>query len=107
MWKAGQWKVGQGHWNMCMTKEAVMGLQPGVVEGWVMGPIGIVSIGPKMATRGHRCRFGHSGTTYSVSKCSKSLPRVSSSCSSISDQNSNWIKSYGNFTEMCYDMQDN
>ena len=75
-------EIGQGHWNMGMTKEAVTGLQPGVVEGWVMGPMGIVSIVPKMATRGHRHRFGRGGATYSVSKCSKSLPRVSSSCSS-------------------------
>ena len=74
MWKAGQWKVGQGHWNMCMTKEAVMGLQPGVVEGWDMGPIGIVSIVPKMATRGRRRHFSHGGATYSVSKCSKAFP---------------------------------
>ena len=65
-----------------MTKEAVVGLQPGVVGGRVIGPKGIVSIVPKMATRGHRHCFGHGGATYSVSKCSKSLPRVSSSCSS-------------------------
>ena len=82
MQEVGQQEVGQGYWNMCITKEAVIGLQPGVVEGWVMGPMGIVSIVPKMATRGRRRCFGHSGTTYSVSKCSKSLPRVSSSCSS-------------------------
>ena len=54
---------------MCMTKEAVLGLQPGVVEGWFMGPMGIVSIVPKMATRGRHCHFGCGGTTYSVSKC--------------------------------------
>ena len=50
--------------------------------GWVMGPMGMVSIVPKMATREHCHCFGHGGTTYSVSKCSKSLPRVSCSCSS-------------------------
>ena len=66
---------------MCITKEAVIGLQPGVEEGWVMGPMGIVSIVPKMATRGRRRRFSHGGTTYSASKCSKGLPRVSSSFS--------------------------
>ena len=33
-------EIGQGHWNMGMTKEAVTGLQPGVVEGWVMGANG-------------------------------------------------------------------
>ena len=81
MQEVGQQEVGQGYWNMFITKEAVIGLQPGVVEGWVMGPMGIVSIVPKMATRGHRRRFGRGGATYSVSKCSKSHPRVSSSCS--------------------------
>ena len=67
---------------MCMTKEAVLGMQPGVVEGWFIGPMGTVSIVPKMTTRGRHRRFSHGGTTYSVSKYSKSLPRVSSSCSS-------------------------
>ena len=67
---------------MCMTKEAGLDLQPGVVEGWFMGPIGTVSIVPKMATRGRHHHFSHGGATCSVSKCSKSLPRVSSSCSS-------------------------
>ena len=66
---------------MCMTKEAVLGMQPGVVEGWFIGPMGTVSIVPKMTTRGHCCCFGCGGATYSVSKCSKSLLRVSSSCS--------------------------
>ena len=32
---------------MCMTKEAVLGMQPGVVEGWFIGPMGTVSIVPK------------------------------------------------------------
>ena len=67
---------------MCMTKEAVLGMQPGVVEGWFIGPMGTVSIVPKMTTRGRHCHFSHGGATYSVSKCSKSLSRVSSSCSS-------------------------
>ena len=37
----------------------------------------------------------------------KAFPGSHLAAVQISDQNSNWIKSYGNFTEMCYDMQDN
>ena len=37
----------------------------------------------------------------------KAFPGFHLAVVQISDQNSNWIKSYGNFTEMCYNMQDN
>ena len=101
MQKVGQQEVGQGYWNMCITKEAVIGLQPGVVEGWVMGPMGIVSIVPKMATRGV---VAVSATvappTVSLSVL-KAFPGSHLAAVQISDQNSYWVNSYGNFTEMC------
>ena len=98
---------GQGHWNMGMTKEAVTGLQPGVVGGWVMGPMGMVSIVPKWPLGGVvTVSATVAPPTVSLSVL-KAFPGSHLAAVQISDQNSNWIKSYGNFTEMCYDMQDN
>ena len=100
-------EIGQGHWNMGMTKEAVTGLQPGVVEGWVMGPMGIVSIVPKWPLGGVVTILATVvPPTVSLSVL-KAFPGSHLAAVQISDQNSNWIESYGNFTEMCYDMQDN
>ena len=61
----------------------------------------------KMTTRGHRTILAMVAPPKVSLSILKAFPGFHLAAVQISDQNSNWIKSYGNFTEMCYNMQDN
>ena len=65
-----------------------------------MGPLGIMSIVPKMATRGIITILAAVAPPTVSLSVPKALPGSHLASVQIWSQNSCWIKSYSNFTEM-------
>ena len=65
-----------------------------------MGPLGIMSIVPKMATSGCHHHFGHGAPPTVSLSVPRALPGSHLASVQIWSQNSYLIKSYSNFTEM-------